>query len=393
MAGKIIIILIFLLSSLLISAQDTIYVNMQRAVELAIENTIFTPVIDKNYIDASNIQQFPIEINYEYGKLYSPETGWKLEVNQEFGTFRNKKGIANLNQALKDYKENYNHLQKRNLEIAVKTTYFDWLYYTNLLTQLGTRKEYISKSISVAQIKEELGETESVSTLQTIMKASELETEYTECQYNIDIAENTLKKLINTRKDILLQPGNLELYMVQKEDDTSAYNGSLVTDIIIDKHNIMLAETELKKSHLFPQFNAGIFYQNIATYDKMAGFKAGVKIPLWNKYIKNEINADRIKSEEELKYYNNMLWKTEKDIENIILKLDQIFIKIRHFQNHAIPTANKLLSATIVKYQKEDIEFEEYFDLINTALDIKQEYLELIHQYNKTALQLEMYVN
>jgi heavy metal efflux system protein len=374
-----------------LTAQDTIRVDIEGAVKIALDNNAFR--FDKNNMPNSNMVYSlpPTEIMSEYGQLYSPENGLKVEINQDFGPVFGVKGIHKYVASFSDYQHNMKLFQIKKFEIEIKSAFMEWLYYINLLDYLNTEQEYTLKSISVENLKVELGENELLDNVLNEFQASGSETELIECEYNIDIAENKLRKLLNTKFHIRPRRTVLEMYMIQKTDDTSAFNGNYKNDLILDEYEMKNAEMVVEKSKLAPQFQAGVFYQNFPSYGNMAGIQAGMRIPLWNTPVKNKIKDVKTQSEKLLSEYKSAELRSDLEIENLILELDKLFIRIRHFQNHALPAANMLLSTASVKYQKEDIEFEEYLAMVNQAMDIKKDYLQLVYQYNLTALQLELY--
>lgn len=371
--------------------QDTIAIDMYDAVEMALNNKafLFQPVIEQEYKQGYVLP--PTEINYRVGQLYSPDIGWKVELSQDFGNLFCFKNHSELEQATKSYKANKVLHEMKKYEIEIKSVYMQWLYFYHVLDLVSTKREYAMKSVSVSNLKVDLGEHELIDDLFTEMQASQLETEYLEYQYNLEITENKLRMLLNTKNHIRPKRKVLEMYMVHKKDDTSAFNGNYANDIIMDRIHISEAIINLDKNKLFPQFQAGVFYQHVSSYNHLKGLQAAVKIPLWNNPAKEKIVQNKIYAEQLTKEYSFKKLQSELEIENLIMELDKIFIKIRHYQNHAIPAANLLLSSSAVKYQKEDIEFEAYYEKLNRALQIKQEYLDLIYMYNLTALKLEIY--
>jgi cobalt-zinc-cadmium resistance protein CzcA len=372
--------------------QDTIAIDIQKAVALALKNNTLkysSSEFESDYLSSYSLP--PTELSYRYGQLYSADLGWKIELSQDFKNLFCFKAKNELSDAVNNLNKNKNQFDTRKLEIEVKSAYMRWIYAFNILDLIDNKREYALKRISVSNLKTDLGETELIDDVFIEMQASHIETEYLEHQYNLDIIENELRILLNTENHLKPKRKVLEMYMVNKQDDTSAFNGNFEMDIIKGLIDISGSRKKLVGTKLYPHFQAGVFYQNISPYNNLKGIQAGIKIPLWNKPTKEKILKEKIYTEKLTGEYNSKLLQSELEIETLILELDKIFIRIRHYQNHAIPAANLLLNNAAVKYQKEDIGFEEYYEKLNKALKIKQEYLNLILKYNLTALKLEIY--
>lgn len=386
------LMIVVCISSLMLSGQDTIAIDLQGAVALALQNNSLDyseSDIGSKYLSSYTLR--PTELNYRYGQLYSVDVGWKIELTQDFNNLFCLPTQKALTEAVNKYNINKDQYDIKKYEIEVKSVYMQWIYFYNIQDLIQTKREYSMKSISISNLKADLGETEVLDDVFIEMQASQLETEYLENLYNLDILGNKLKILLNTDNHLIPKRSILEMYMVNKQDDTSAFNGNFEIDIIKDLIEISEIQEKLEGKKLYPQFQAGLFYQNVSPYNNLKGIQVGIRFPLWNKPTKEKMQREKIHTAKLTKKYNSKLLQTELEIENLILELDKIFIRIRHYQNHAIPAANLLLNNAGVKYQKEDIGFEDYYEKLNRALKIKKEYLDLILKYNLTALKLEIY--
>ncbi len=384
-------LLIILFCCLLTSeAQDTLYIDIQKAVDLALNNQSNIEILGREGFSNQSKVLHPLEINYQYGQLYSLDIGWKIEASQEFQPFGQKK-IDNVHQAIDNYIAESALLNTKKTESEVKVAYNTWLYFINLLDQIYKQKEYAQQALYVATVKNNLGESEPLEEALATLRTSEIETEYLECLYNIDIAENRLKGLMGSKANLRPVSINYEMYQISKKDDTSKYNGKYITDVLLSDYKLEEALTNKVKTKLRPSFEAGAFYQDIAETNGMIGFQAGIKLPIWQKSIQEEVQKAKISTERKYNEYQKAKSSAEIEINTLIYELDKKFVRIRHYQNHALPTANLLMSVNITKYEKEEIDYTEFTEKAFQSIDIKKEYLALIYEYNNIAIQLELY--
>lgn len=383
--------LIALFISEVVIAQDTLYINISDAVRIALNK--YQPLeIDASQTGSTlNLSLPTTEFNFKYGELYSPEKGWNLEIKQDFGPVFGYSAMTKSSNALQNLELSKIGLEKKQLEVSVKSTYLQWIYYYNKLQNIDIKREYLEKYLDVANLKFDLGETSQLDKLKIETKISEIETAFINCLYDIELAEINLQKFMLCDNILLPENKTLEMYMIKKQSDTSEYSGSCYTDIYLNIYKYSQAETQTLKTGYYPTFNAGVFYQDIGFNKKMTGITAGIKVPLWYFPQKSVIKKASIETERNKLKYEQSQKKANLEIESLKLKLDKCFITIRHFQNHAIPLANNKISSSILKYQHEEIEFEEYINEILDAMETKSEYLDYINEYNQTALQLELY--
>jgi cobalt-zinc-cadmium resistance protein CzcA len=384
-------LLALLLSKNLMNAQDTLYIDINEAVKIAINNYNFYNRPSYMQSSKSTFDLQPTEFNFRYGELYSPETGWQVEIRQEFGKLFQQNSIHELSQAQQNLETGRGELEKKQLAISVKSVYLNWIYLYNKLRNIEIKREYMLKYLNVAAVRLDLGESMPLDKLRIETKASEIETEYLGCLSDIESAETELRKFLLHAGTLMPSDTKLELYMIAKQSDTSEYTGKYYTDIFLNEYNYSVAETHCLKSGYFPDVSAGVFYQDIGNERNMAGISAGIKVPLWNISKRDEVKKAFIESENNKLKYENKRQNIQYEIENLKLKLDKCFVTIRHYQSHALPLSNSMINTATVAYQHEDIDFEEFFEMVLNAMKIKSEYLDCINNYNQTALQLELY--
>jgi outer membrane protein TolC len=89
------------------------------------------------------------------------------------------------------------------------------------------------------------------------------------------------------------------------------------------------------------------------------------------------------------------------DNENYILYREFYNLKIRLalydeqllFYKEVLKNSQHTVSAIKLRYRNEDIEYSDYVDILNDALDFKLAYLNTLNLYNQTALKIESYFN
>lgn len=388
------IICLFIFTGNYLLAQDTLFVNSNKLLDLFHQASAYS--VHENILYGRKRGQSkpgmnPLEINYSYGQLYSPETAWKVEVNQSFGNVFQNKRKADLVQKSNNIDKAQFQLNTRQAEIQILSIYLEWIYLYNLLDNINLLREYLSKCVHVSGMKKELGVTEPLEDLKVRVYISELETAYTECMIDIDIKRNQLSRQVGINTYLLPINRKLELYQVRKESDTSRYTGNYISDIFLEKYHQSQTQINVDKAGLAPSIHAGFFVQEIGNQSSLAGVKAGISLPIWYLSNKEKIRKSEIQSAIDYSNYQQSIESSQIEIENILLRLDKHFLKIRHYQNYALQAANLQIKTAVAKYAHEEIEYEEYFELITEALLTKRKYLELINAYNQEAVKLELY--
>jgi hypothetical protein len=81
----------------------------------------------------------------------------------------------------------------------------------------------------------------------------------------------------------------------------------------------------------------------------------------------------------------------ELKVENMLLELDNKFIKLQYFRSFALEYASNLIAGALIKLKSEDIDYLEYAVFMSEAFMIRCDYLDTLNEYNLCAIKIEYY--
>ncbi len=390
--------LLLLLSPGLLYSQDTIpeSLSLQQAVDSALLNNIQIDNaclrIDQAKSQKTGAWNFtPTELNYQQGQINSENQDMYLEVNQNFGS------ILSHIQALKKAKINQEaqtaayHLAVKQLIAEVKSAYVFWQYnYANSVL-LENEKELYQKLADIATLRYNSGDIDLLKKSITTSKVSEITAQFLNSLDHLVIAENKLKQMMMIDGHFVPESSEPRLYMVAKKTDTSSYSANVHLNYLSKKYKLVKADEAIVKSNYFPELKAGFFTQNINELNHLYGWQIGVAFPLWLPKQQADIKQSKIESEIALNTLEYQKIQLYYEIENLLFILNKNFRQIRYYQENALPQAELLIKTATAQLNTEEIDYTEFLQSISMAIDIKQAYYLTIHDYNQTAIQLEIY--
>ncbi|MBN1115705.1 MAG: TolC family protein [Bacteroidales bacterium] len=393
LTGMLIICLMQCIRPYYLCSQDTVFIDINKALEIAFGNNNNFNYLANKTLANKYTSEYPTDLNIDYGQLYTENPVLKLELIQNLGTPGHNKNERNSRAILEDFEKQKLALSKKQVEIEIKSLYLHWLYQMNVLQNIELKKEYSQKLIHVANVRNELGDTEFVELAKSQNQLSALEFEYQAYLIDIDITENKLRKYLGITEKLVPRNTKLELYMISKVSDTSDFNSNYFTDISGTNYKLAENNTKLIRTEKLPKFEVGMTYQKEYSPNSfnLLSIHAGISMPIFDKALKESEEKAQIQADFALQKLQHEKFGYALEIQNTILELDKIFLQTRHFENYEIPAANLILSTTTSQYQKEAIDFEEYMEKVNEALKIKRAYLDVINSYNQTALKLELF--
>jgi cobalt-zinc-cadmium resistance protein CzcA len=387
---------IFLCTHLLSFGQDSIVLTLDKAMDLALDNSYLLKNaalrLEQNSLEpiaAWNV--YPTEVNYRFGQLYSVENDAYLEINQNFGSLLTY--IRRIQQAdirKRSLSDEYN-IAVSEISAQVKSAYFFWLYTHAITSLLENKKNMFSRLDEIAGLKYKSGDISLLEKTLFNSKVAEVNAQYLNSIDDTRIAENKLHQLLSDTGNYIPPTYELELYKIKKESDTSGYNGNLYIDYYENRYALAVSEESLVRSSYFPELKAGIFTQDITGLHQLYGGQIGLAFPLWFPGNRVDLKKARINSEiamNEVEYQRNNI---EYEVENLLLELNKYFRQIRYFQAVALPKAELLVNSAMNQLDAEEIEYSEFLESIQMATEIRKNYYEAILNYNQKAIQLEIY--
>ncbi|PLX10926.1 MAG: CusA/CzcA family heavy metal efflux RND transporter [Marinilabiliales bacterium] len=396
------IIIIFIVLSPLASFSqeptDLQTITLEQAVEYTKQNN---PVLKNAALDVTSARKQkqgvlnfePTEFNYQNGQINSDIIDYSFEINQNFGSFlshiqRSKLVGENIILSEKEYT-----IVEREIVTQTKMAYFKWLLLINHYSITQEELKLYKEFIRISSLKYELGET-------NLLEQTVAETEYAskknellKATEELIIAENSLKQLMNIDGNLVPENDSLALYQFRAgTDPQERFSKSILLDYYESLYQVESVKHKLEKSAYFPELSAGYFNQQIENEGGFSGWSVGIRFPLWFLPQNAKVQAAKIETEKALNTFEYQKFYLEKEIENLVIQLDQIQNDIIYYHENALKKASFLIKTATVQFEKEEIEYLEFLQSIKLAQEIKRNYFETIYNYNNTALKLEFYL-
>ena len=151
------------------------------------------------------------------------------------------------------------------------------------------------------------------------------------------------------------------------------------------------AMIKIEKSRFFPEFSAGYLRQNILPDRGLDAWSIGASIPLVFNAQKSRVKQAKLDAA-------MMRYETQDNIRQLHRKVDELQAElrkqdesIRFYETSALPEAEALIRAAHLQLTHNEINIGEFIQSMNSALEIKQSYLEMIYLYNVAGVERELF--
>jgi cobalt-zinc-cadmium resistance protein CzcA len=363
----------------------------------------------------NNLQLRSVDIQIQLSKtlqgtwLDIPKTGIFIE-NEDINP-QDPKGILKigLSQSIEwfgVYKARRNLLQEqvKSIEITkqikaleikrdVQNAYYT-LWFLQSKQFLWQRLDSIYTALAKAAVlRVKTGENAGLDSLSAMLRARETTVQLNLIARDMQVQQEILKRLLNSTNKYFPDMNTVQKVQV------SFLDSSVIThpQLQLQQQNILiaLAEINVEQQSRKPNFEGRFFSQGLyGVSNPYSGFSVSAGIPLFGgKYYRNRIKAaelERNYQQSVLDYERLALITNYNQAYQQLLK-DQDLVK--YYESTALAQAEAIIKSSNLAYRGGEINFAELTQYLSQAIDIQKNYLDVLNQFNQSAIQLNYYLN
>ena len=147
----------------------------------------------------------------------------------------------------------------------------------------------------------------------------------------------------------------------------------------------------VERSKFFPELSLGYTRQKISPLNGLNAWMVGVSFPVLffpqqsrSRQAKIDWHIARLEADDNRRQLNNKVVELHN-------KLRQQQESLNYFTTAALREAGSLQKNALLQFQESEIDIVEFVQSLNSARDIRQNYIETVYGYNISVLELELY--
>lgn len=289
------------------------------------------------------------------------------------------------------------------ISYQVKTLYYLLLFRTE---QRKLDREIVtlySRILKAAEVRFSTGETNG---LEKYNANNRLQEAIAQQQQTIELVSAHLQQLrlfagdssITGIEDTVLQEKPLQVAI----DSSTLHNNAELQSL---RSEVLVASKEIKveKSRLLPDFSVGYFNQSlVGNYEKngvtqyydvgkrFQGFEAGINIPLFAGAQRARVRSAQINQRTKEAQADALYFSLLQRGTALLSDLKRFQIQINFYRNSALPQAELLITKSQRAFEAGEMDYYQLSQSITNALEVRKQFLDLLNQYNQTAIELEL---
>lgn len=229
----------------------------------------------------------------------------------------------------------------------------------------------------------ELGETNYLEKITAASKQKRIHLAYAEALKNAQQAYENIVKFVQAEDSLQIQKTPfLKVARTSIAIDKSA-------ELTYYEQRISLSEASrsLEKQKLLPDISINYFQgSNPQLNDNLYGYQFGLKIPLLFGGQAAKIKAAKIAEEiakEEAVEYETQLKSSYKTLD---LQLIQLEKSLTYFEQEGAKLSDEILKTAQGSFKNGEIDFYQYIQSLESAYEVKLDYLDKLEEYNQTVI-------
>ncbi|MEZ4787991.1 MAG: CusA/CzcA family heavy metal efflux RND transporter [Flavobacterium haoranii] len=275
-------------------------------------------------------------------------------------------------------------IEKSKLNRKVSKNYYEIVYWQNrekLYQYLDSLYQNFSKA---SNRRFELGETNYLEKITAQAKSQKIAAELQKIDKEKAASYNALQGLLQSDSLVVIKENELN-YNSIKNSNTNIYNSYY--ESVTNNYDSQL---KLQKQAWFPSISAEYFQgKNTGLSSSLYGFQVGLNVPLFfsgnakkTKMLQLEKESWNQQKEAELTKINQFVAQKNNQLAGIKTTID-------YYENSGKKLSDEILKVANMSYKHGEIDFFQYIQSLENALQIKIDYLDAILEYNNTILDIE----
>ncbi|MCX8523268.1 CusA/CzcA family heavy metal efflux RND transporter [Chryseobacterium formosus] len=406
-----VVVLFFLLGNTL-KAQQGNPLTVQRATQIALENSHLMKSKDLDIKSAEALKptskELPkMNVDAQLGQYNSRKFDQSFAISQTipFPTlFKARKDL--ITEQIKG-KQISKEISANELAKQVRTYYYQIEYLQYNQSKLKNLDSLYNDFIRIATVRFKAGDIKKIEINTAETQKGEINLLLRQNEVYLTNAYKNLKTTLNTSENIAVPfDQNYQPLKANYVLDSSAIAKHPLVKAFYQEMEIAEKNKNVEKSQGLPEFTIGYTNQSLIGFQNVNGMEqyfnggnrfhsatVGVSIPLTfgaTKARMESFDYQKQMAESNAKFQQKQL---ETQLENALNQYQQNIKQYEYYVNQAIPNAEKITKAGKLGYKTGEISYVEYLFALQTATNIQLKYLESIQQVNESVIIINSIIN
>ncbi|MGJ8661602.1 MAG: efflux RND transporter permease subunit, partial [Bacteroidota bacterium] len=342
------------------------------------------------------------DLGLQYGQYNSFEKDFAFSIDQKFQfptVYSSKNGLAKANIKTGEFEKN---ITENEVIKEIKLTWYQLAFLMDRKELLIYQDSMYVKFLKAAELRYQTEAGTLLEKATAESKVTAIKAVIAQNEADIIIYKKRLQTLLNSTEPVEITYALNLKKQLKLNLDTAIISSNPNLGYLTNLINVREKETSVNKAQFLPDFSIGYFNQSLignysingsdqffGSSQRFTGVQATISIPIWAKPDLARIKAAKLnqqKAQTQADYYQVVLLG---EYERVVQDYLKYKYTIETYETNALPQAELILSNATKSFESGSIDYVEYIQGLNNGLEIKNNYLNLLNQYNQSIIAIE----
>ncbi len=342
-------------------------------------------------------------IGMQYGQYNSFENDLSFSIGQsfEFPTVYGKQ--RNLANERIEGGQRQLEVTENELKWNIRQTWYELAYLHERRKLLVYQDTIYGRFLNAATIRYETEATSYLEKASAETQVMEVQNQLKLLEADIVIQEKQLQILLNDTTGLTFSPSELEERQVLSFQDPVLIANNPFLRFAQQQVDIAGAEKSVTSARVMPEFFVGYFNQSLiggetseggiaGSSDRFGGVQAGIAVPLFFGSYKADVKAAGLREQMARTNWEYFQTTIRGQFSKQIEEINKFRNSLNYYNEKAIPQADLIIDNAQKSFESGNIDYVEYFQNLNQALNLKFNYLNTLNGYNQSVINLEFLI-
>ena len=276
-------------------------------------------------------------------------------------------------------------INKKALKRKVTSAYYNYQIAREKQRVLKTLDSLYSNFANIAARRFELGATNYLEKITAASKQKLINIKYMESQQNLTLAYGVLVKIVQSKDTFTVAKESVLKVAFNRIDVSSSAELGYYQNRVL----LLQAQRSFEKQQLLPGISLNYFQgTNSNLNSNLYGYQVGIKIPLLFGGQSSRIKAAGIAEEIAIEESNQYKIQLNSKFKALHIQMNQLNTAISYYEKEGTALSDEILKTANGSFRNGEIDFYQYIQSLESAYEVKLEYLNKLNEYNNIVIDI-----
>jgi cobalt-zinc-cadmium resistance protein CzcA len=335
------------------------------------------------------------QFTWEYGQINDELNDNRYVIEQNLGSPFEMSATRKYYGAETDLWEINESRVVREVKMNLRKYYTEYLYENQRQELVERGLALFSRATEYANLQYETGESNLLSKTLIESKWHELKIKYDRIRVNMNTLINQINIIVNVENMVVPAQESLDRLSLNLPGTADSITLDSLPEVALERQRATVARSYLglTRSKISPYLSAGYFNQELMHEPGFQGFLVGVGFPLWFFPQKSRVQAATVDMSIAENRYTYEKFRTGKALENLSMMIGQLDDNLQFYEEQRLVNASLIEENANLLYESGEIGYLEFVQNLTTALEMQEEYLSFLNEYNQLVIEMYYYLD